>query len=54
MEETKNTSVSEETAAPAEETAKTYSEDEVMKMIQSEADRRVNQALEKQKKQYEK
>lgn len=53
MEENKNTNVSEEIAETTE-TAKTYSEEEVMKLIQREADRRVNQALEKQKKHYEK
>lgn len=34
--------------------AKTYTEEEVAKLLQSEADRRVNQALAKQKKEYEK
>lgn len=32
---------------------KTYTESEVLKLIQSQADKRVNQALEKQKKEYE-
>lgn len=32
---------------------KTYTEDEVLKLIQAEADRRTNQALAKQKKEYE-
>lgn len=36
------------------EQVKTYTEDEVMKLIQSESDRRTNQALAKQKKEYEK
>ena len=39
----------EQTDAPV----KTYTEDEVLKLIQAEADRRTNQALAKQKKQYE-
>lgn len=37
-----------------EETAKTYSQEEVLALLQSEADKRVTQALAKQKKQYEK
>lgn len=41
----------EENAVPEE---KTYTESEVLKMIQAEADRRTNQALAKQKKDYEK
>ena len=36
------------------EEVKTYTQDEVMALIQSEADRRVNQALAKQQKKYEK
>lgn len=36
------------------ETAKTYTQDEVLALIQSESDKRVTQALNKQKKQYEK
>lgn len=40
----------EQTDAPV----KTYTEDEVLKLIQAEADRRTNQALSKQKKEYEK
>lgn len=52
MNENTNINVNEEAV---EETAvKTYTEDEVMKLIQSEADRRTNQALAKQKKEYEK
>lgn len=34
--------------------AKTYTAEEVQKLLQAEADRRVNQALAKQKKDYEK
>lgn len=37
-----------------ENTAKTYTEEEVMRLIQAESDRRTNQALAKQKKEYEK
>mgnify|MGYP007102018331 CR=1 FL=1 len=33
---------------------KTFTEEEVLKLLQSEGDRRVTQALEKQKKKYEK
>ena len=36
------------------EEVKTYTEDEVLKLIQAEADRRTNQALAKQQKKYEK
>ena len=42
-----------DTATGAEET-KTYTQEEVLALLQSEADKRVNQALAKQKKQYEK
>ena len=42
--------VEEQTDAPV----KTYTQDEVLKLIQSEADRRTNQALEKERKKYEK
>lgn len=37
-----------------EQETKTYTQEEVLKLIQSEADKRVNQALAKQKKEYEK
>ena len=37
-----------------EQETKTYTQEEVLKLIQSEADRRTNQALAKQKKEYEK
>ena len=44
-----------DTAAQSEsQGAKTYTEEEVQALLQSESDRRVNQALAKQKKQYEK
>lgn len=42
------------TSAQTEEPQKTFTEDEVLKLLQSEGDRRVTQALEKQKKKYEK
>lgn len=56
MENTENTSVvTEEQGAIAEApTAKTFTEEEVMKLIQSEADKRVTAALSTQKKKYEK
>ena len=37
-----------------EETKTTYTQEEVLKLLQSEADKRVNQALAKQKKEYDK
>jgi len=55
MEENKTTN--ETVEGLAEETkaeAKTYTEDEVKKLLQAETDRRVSQALDKQKKKYEK
>lgn len=48
-----NTSVNENENNQQEEN-KMYTQDEVMKLIQAEADRRTNQALAKQKKEYEK
>ena len=48
-----NTSVNESENNQQEEN-KMYTRDEVMKLIQAEADRRTNQALAKQKKEYEK
>lgn len=55
MEELNNTSVLEGGAegAPAEE-VKTYTQEEVLALLQSETDKRVNQALAKQQKKYEK
>jgi hypothetical protein len=44
----------EEVATEEVAEVKTYTQEEVLKLLQSEADKRVNQALEKQKKQYEK
>lgn len=58
MEENKNTSVNEEgqvtdTTATGEET-KTYTQEEVLKLLQSETDKRVNQALATQQKKFDK
>lgn len=55
MENIENINVNEEAVetTPTEET-KTYTQDEVLKLIQAEADRRTNQALAKQQRQYEK
>ena len=57
MENTINTSVNEnqvvEETTTTEE-AKTFSQEEVLALIQSEADKRVSQALATQKKKYEK
>ena len=39
---------------PNEEQVKTYTQEEVLALLQSEGDKRVNQALAKQKKEYEK
>lgn len=50
-----NVNVNEETNTNTEEeTVKTYSADEVMALLQKETDKRVNQALAKQQKKYEK
>lgn len=56
MEETTiNTSVeTNEQVEQIDESVKTYTAEEVARLIQSEADKRTNQALAKQKKQYEK
>jgi hypothetical protein len=56
MAETINTSVNEEVVetTATEESTKTYTQEEVMALLQKEADRRVNQALAKQQKKYEK
>lgn len=43
-----------EGAETAQEEVKTYTQDEVLALLQSETDKRVNQALAKQKKTYEK
>lgn len=56
MEEMKNTSIETEVVETTETQteAKTYTQDEVLKLIQSETDKRVSQALNTQKKKYEK
>ena len=43
-----------ETGEQVDESVKTYTQEEVLALLQSESDKRVNQALAKQKKQYEK
>lgn len=53
MEENTNIDVNTETTEAVEET-KTYTQDEVLKLIQAEAYRRTNQALKKQQQKYEK
>ena len=55
MEENKTANTAEQEVNGVEEnTPKTFTEEEVLKLLQSEGDRRVTQALEKQKKKYEK
>ena len=57
MEENKNQGVTENSANEQTEQQseqKTYTQDEVLKLLQSESDRRVTQALAKQQKKYEK
>lgn len=55
MENTENINVNEEVVdKTATEETKTYTQEEVMKLIQSETDRRVTQALNKQQKKHEK
>lgn len=49
-----NTGVNENENNKNQQETKTYSAEEVAKLIQAEADRRTNQALAKQKKEYEK
>lgn len=56
-ETTNNTSVNEESAAVetvAEETSKTYTQDEVFALLQAEADKRVTAALKKQQAKFDK
>lgn len=48
-----NTNIDVETGSENQET-KTYTQEEVLALLQSEGDKRVNQALAKQKKEYEK
>ena len=57
MEETKNINVNEEGTPGVDnqqEEVKTYTQEEVLKLLQSETDKRVNQALATQQKKYEK
>ena len=55
MDETMNTTnVSEETVENTEEEVKTYTQEEVLKLLQVESDKRVSQALKTQQKKYEK
>lgn len=54
MDENLNTGVNENVEETTTEEVKTYTAEDVAKMIQAEADRRTNQALAKQKKEYEK
>lgn len=55
MENIENINVNEEAeVVETTEAAKTYTQDEVLALIQSEADKRVNQALKTQQKKYEK
>lgn len=53
MENNENINVNEEVVEATEE-VKTYTQEEVLKLIQAEADRRTNQALAKQQKKHEK
>lgn len=52
--ETENTSVENTTSTEIVEETKTYTQEEVLALLQSEADKRVSQALKKQKAKYEK
>lgn len=54
MNENTNNVVNETTTEQEVEEVKTYTEEEVMKLIQAESDRRTNQALAKERKKYEK
>ena len=54
MSENTNINVNEEVVETTTEETKTYSQEEVMALLQSETDKRVNQALDKQKRHYEK
>ena len=54
MEETKNITGNEEvTENVTEEVVKTYTQEEVLKLLQSETDKRVNQALATQQKKFD-
>lgn len=52
--ENTNNNVIEETTTTEEQTTKTYTEEEVLKLIQSESDKRVTEALKKQEKKHAK
>lgn len=52
--ETTNINVNEEVVDATTEEIKTYTAEEVAKLVQAESDRRTNQALAKQKREYEK
>lgn len=54
METTNTDNVIEQPGTENQEEVKTYTQEEVLALLQSESDKRVNQALAKQKKQYEK
>ena len=54
MDNFNNTSVNEEVGTEATETTKTYTQEEVLALIQSETDKRVTQALKTQQKKHEK
>lgn len=54
MENNENTSVIETAVETAQEEVKTYTQEEVLALLQSESDKRVTAALKKQKAQYEK
>lgn len=54
MEDMNTTTVVEETTENTETEVKTYTQEEVMALLQSEADKRVSAALKKQQKKYEK
>lgn len=54
MENTNNSTVENPVVETTQEEVKTYTQDEVLALIQSEADKRVSQALATQKKKYEK
>lgn len=54
MEDMNNNVVNSEAETAAQEEVKTYTQEEVLALLQSETDKRVNQALAKQQKKYEK
>lgn len=54
MDNLENNVVNDDTTTQEEEVVKTYSEEEVLALLQRETDKRVNQALAKQQKKYEK